>query len=66
MIVGTISTIFRYPVKSLIGETLQHCNITSQGLAGDRAFALIDEATGKIASASSRTCGKTFWATPRR
>ena len=41
----------RFPIKSLLGETLEECAISSQGLHGDRALALVDKATGKIASA---------------
>ena len=41
----------RFPIKSLLGETLDECAISSSGLNGDRALALVDTATGKIASA---------------
>jgi len=49
--VGTIGTIMRFPVKSLLGETLNECAITLEGLDGDRTHALVDASTGKIASA---------------
>ena len=49
--VGTIQTIFRHPVKSMLGETLESARVTEQGLEGDRAFGLIDKETGKLASA---------------
>jgi uncharacterized protein len=35
----------------LLGETLKECEITLEGLDGDRTHALVDGATGKIASA---------------
>ena len=43
--------IHRFPVKSMLGETLDDARIELTGLAGDRAHALIDVATGKVASA---------------
>jgi uncharacterized protein YcbX len=49
--IGTIGAIMRFPVKSLLGETLDECVITPQGLDGDRTHALVDASTGKIASA---------------
>jgi uncharacterized protein YcbX len=49
--IGRIGAIMRFPIKSLLGETLEQCAISSKGLHGDRALALIDSATGKVASA---------------
>jgi len=48
---GTITAIWRYPVKSMLGEELNAVDITRHGLAGDRVFAVIDRETGKVASA---------------
>lgn len=39
---GTISEIWRYPVKSMAGERLDSCLITESGLEGDRRWALVD------------------------
>jgi len=50
-VVGTVLQIWRFPVKSLRAERLEHAEITERGLLGDRAWALIDVATGKPASA---------------
>lgn len=50
-VVGSISKVMRYPVKSLLGEVLNECAITPHGLDRDRTYALIDVETGKIASA---------------
>jgi uncharacterized protein YcbX len=50
-VVGTVLQIWRFPVKSMRAERLEHAEITDQGLVGDRAWALIDVATGKPASA---------------
>ncbi len=41
----------RFPVKSMLGESLDSCEIVDSGLDGDRAHALLDPSTGKIASA---------------
>src|ERR1700674_3461918 len=39
---GTVAAIWRYPVKSMMGEELNACEVTSRGVAGDRAYAFID------------------------
>jgi len=50
---GTVTGIWRYPVKSMLGEALQECEIGPAGLVGDRAYALIDLEDGKVASAKN-------------
>jgi len=50
-IVGAVSEIWRYPIKSMLGEQLHTVDVTPQGLQGDRTLALIDQETGKVASA---------------
>lgn len=50
---STIASLWRYPVKSMMGEELRSTNITEKGLQGDRAFALVDIETGKIVSAKN-------------
>lgn len=49
----TITELWRFPVKSMGGESLKDVALTGQGVLGDRAYALIDTATGKVASAKS-------------
>lgn len=51
--VGAVASLRRYPVKSMQGEELEACEVTERGLLGDRAYALVDPATGKIASAKN-------------
>lgn len=51
--VGTIASLHRYPVKSMIGEELNSTRVGLKGFQGDRAFALADVETGKIASAKN-------------
>jgi uncharacterized protein YcbX len=48
---GTISAINRFAVKSMLGEDLDHASVVASGVLGDRAFALVDAETGKVASA---------------
>lgn len=50
---GSIESLWRYPVKSMAGEELDRSEVTANGLLGDRAFALIDSADGKVASAKN-------------
>ena len=49
-VVGTVSGIRRYPIKSMLGEELDAAVLEQRGLAGDRVYAVIDEETGKVAS----------------
>jgi uncharacterized protein len=49
--VGTVRELVRYPVKSLQGETLPEVAVNHHGLEHDRAYAVRDLATGKVASA---------------
>lgn len=48
---GTVREIWRYPVKSMGGERLQHATLGPLGLPGDRGWALRDEAAGEIRGA---------------
>lgn len=50
-VVGRVAELWRYPVKSMLGERLQQSEVTAAGVAGDRSFALVDVETGLIASA---------------
>jgi uncharacterized protein YcbX len=49
--VGTIRELWRYPVKSMLGEALDAADVAEGGIVGDRAYALVDRETGKVASA---------------
>jgi uncharacterized protein YcbX len=50
---GRVVEIWRYPVKSMLGERLEGVAVTERGLVGDRAYALIDVETGKVVSAKN-------------
>jgi len=51
--VGTVVSIWRYPVKSMTGESLDEGRVSSRGLVGDRLYALRDRADGRIATAKN-------------
>lgn len=60
-VIGSVISLWRYPVKSMLGEELNAADVTERGLLGDRTFALIEPATGKVASAKNpRKWGKLF------
>lgn len=50
-VVATVVALWRYPVKSMMGEQLNVAEVTDRGLLGDRAYAIVDRETGKVASA---------------
>jgi uncharacterized protein YcbX len=45
--------LWRYPVKSMLGEELNSAEVTERGVVGDRQFAVVDRETGKIAGAKN-------------
>ena len=50
---GTVVSLWRYPVKSMMGEELNASDLTDRGLLGDRSLALVDTETGKVVSAKN-------------
>ncbi len=58
---GSITALWRYPVKSMGGEELDVAEVTERGLLGDRSYALIDVETGQVVSAKNpRKWGNLF------
>jgi uncharacterized protein len=49
--IGTVKALWRFPVKSMLGEQLDELHITSRGVLGDRAWALRDLKNMRIATA---------------
>jgi uncharacterized protein YcbX len=49
--VGRIAEVWRYPVKSMGGESLSVAALGERGIAGDRGWALRDERAGEIRGA---------------
>src|SRR5947208_14576884 len=50
---GSVVALWRYPVKSMMGEELNAAEVTERGIAGDRQFAVVDASTGKVAGAKN-------------
>src|SRR5258708_15395205 len=50
---GSVAALWRYPVKSMMGEELNSSEVTDRGLLGDRQFAVVDRATGKVGGAKN-------------
>ena len=50
---GTVKALWRYPVKSMAGSKLDEAPITEGGVLGDRAYAVIDAASGRVGSAKT-------------
>jgi uncharacterized protein len=51
--VGSVVGLWRYPVKSMMGEELNAADVTDRGLLGDRQFAVVDATTGMVAGAKN-------------
>ncbi|NEA30262.1 MOSC N-terminal beta barrel domain-containing protein [Streptomyces sp. SID13031] len=49
--VGSVGELWLFPVKSMLGERVDSLEVTTGGILGDRAYGLLDVATGKVASA---------------
>ena len=52
-VLGSTVSLWRYAVKSMMGEELNATEVTSSGLLGDRSYALLDSSDGKVASAKN-------------
>jgi uncharacterized protein len=57
-----VATLWRYPVKSMMGEELNGSHIGISGLLGDRVYALIDNETKKVVSAKNPKKWPNFFA----
>lgn len=51
MDVGAVAQLWRYPVKSMVGEPIEHADLDDRGLVGDRGWATRDEERGGIRGA---------------
>jgi uncharacterized protein YcbX len=52
-LVGQVRSLWRYPVKSMQGESPLWLEVDARGIRGDRAYALWDNASGRVASAKN-------------
>ncbi len=50
--IGSVATLWRYPVKSMLGEPREYLDIDTRGVVGDRRYA-IRNAEGKLGSGKS-------------
>ncbi|MGH7133984.1 MAG: MOSC N-terminal beta barrel domain-containing protein, partial [Phycisphaerales bacterium] len=50
-IIGHVTELWRYPVKSMGGESLPRATVGPLGIPGDRGWALRDEAAGEMRGA---------------
>ncbi len=48
---AVVASLHRYPVKSMMGEELNSVAITTRGVAGDRAYSIVDVETNKLVNA---------------
>jgi len=53
MRIGVIQSLWRYPVKSMLGEQLSSTQLGLLGIPGDRGYAIRDERVGEIRGAKS-------------
>jgi len=60
MRIGTVTGLWRYPVKSMAGERLDFVALTGRGIPGDRGWAIYDETRNGISGGKRlpalRTC----------
>ncbi len=49
-IVGSVKELWRYPVKSMVGSTLQRSYVEKLGMRGDRGWAIRDDRAGELTS----------------
>ena len=72
-VVGSVVSLWRYPIKSMIGEELNAAEVTERGLVGDRVYGVVDPTNNKVASVKNPSkwgklfeCRAAFLAPPRR
>jgi uncharacterized protein YcbX len=69
MRIGTLSQLWRYPVKSMGGERLEAATLTWGGIPGDRGWAVYDETRAGITNAKRlpglRACRARYPVEPR-
>jgi uncharacterized protein len=56
--IGTVTSIWFYPIKSMLGHEIESAQISELGIDGDRRLALRDLASGKILSGKNPTIGR--------
>ncbi len=51
--IGTVLSLWQYPVKSMMGEKLPMAQVKDHGICGDRSYAILDLSDGKVATAKN-------------
>jgi uncharacterized protein YcbX len=68
MRIGTVTGLWRYPVKSMAGERVDSVALTARGIPGDRGWAIYDESRNGISGGKRlpalRTCGARYMVEP--
>ena len=52
-LVGHVGDLWRYPIKSMLGERLERLELETRGVVGDRGYALWDGQAQRVASAKN-------------
>jgi len=63
--VGTVTEIWRYPVKSMAGEMLDSAALTDTGFDADRRWALVDGTANRAGKLLTGTEGQAAHVVPR-
>src|SRR5262245_15401242 len=50
-VVGTVLEVWRFPVKSMLGERIERARLTATGIVGARRYGVLDVDTGKLMTA---------------
>ena len=53
MQVGTVLSLFRFPVKSMLGDNPDAIEVSESGFSGDRGWAVRDERRGDFATGNA-------------
>ena len=53
VVVGHVAALWRYPLKSMLGERLERLEVEARGVVGDRGYALWDPVLQRVASAKN-------------
>lgn len=51
--VGTVKTLFRFPIKSVGGRMIPQAHVDTSGLLGDRRYAFVDLESGNLCNAKN-------------
>jgi uncharacterized protein len=52
-VVGAVSRLWRYPVKSMLGEEVESAEVVWSGFYGNRSYALVDVESARLVSAKN-------------